>query len=72
MLNLMFQKEHVDITSIGREIDSTITTLTTMYLGQNFGDGSKCLKNFLKNIDEGELKYKDDNGNILHAHKLRF
>ncbi|MCO5563599.1 hypothetical protein L7F22_017246 [Adiantum nelumboides] len=71
MLNLMFQKEHVDITLIGREIDACITLLSTMYLGQKFGDGSKCLKKFLKDAEGGELKYTDESENV-HVHKLHF
>ena len=68
----MFQKEHVDINAIGREIDATMTTLQTMYLGHNFGEGSKCSREFLKNVYGDELKYKDENDNVVGVHKLLF
>ena len=65
ILNKMFQDEHVDITTIGRNINVLIDLLKARYLGSYFGGDCKHIKEFLKQSRGGVLSYKNNEGEII-------
>ncbi|BBN17305.1 hypothetical protein MPTK1_7g13480 [Marchantia polymorpha subsp. ruderalis] len=72
-LNKKFQEEKVELTAIGAQLDVTISALKRRFLRgfEEFAQGTKYLKEFLKQADGGELQYVDGEG-TLHQHRLRF
>ncbi|KAH7306532.1 hypothetical protein KP509_22G017300 [Ceratopteris richardii] len=72
-LNLEFQKQEIDITTIGALIDFTFEKLTRRYLCSHildFAISSPHLSSFLKMTTENMLAYEDVDGKV-HTHVLR-
>ena len=70
-LSQRFQEEHIDITSIGMQLDVLIDLLRRRFLRNIFGAGSQHVSNFLKKSENGNLDFIDNTG-VSHVHSLRF
>ena len=66
-----FQEEHIDITSIGTQLDVLIELISRRFLRNTFGVGSQHVSYFLKKFENGNLEYIDNTG-VSHVHLLRF
>ncbi|MCO5582460.1 hypothetical protein L7F22_036356 [Adiantum nelumboides] len=73
-LNVEFQRQEMDVTTIGALINLTFEKLNRRYItsdANNFGVGSPYLFAFLKMAKEGKVVYTDANGKS-HSHVLKF
>ncbi|MCO5547301.1 hypothetical protein L7F22_000749, partial [Adiantum nelumboides] len=73
-LNVEFQRQEMDVITIGALIDLTFEKLNRRYItsdANNFGVGSPYLFAFLKITKEGKVVYADANGKS-HSHVLKF
>ena len=66
-LSQQFQEEHIDITSIGTQLDVLIEHLRRRYLRNIFGAGSQHVSYFLKKFENGNLEYIDKLDNKIYS-----
>jgi len=59
-LSQWFQKENMDITSIGMQLDVLIALPHRRFLKGIFGFGSQHVSYFLKKLDNGKLDFIDN------------
>ena len=72
ILSLKLQKENLDVTSIGAEIDITISNLRRSFLrNDTFADGTMYLSKFLRCSKVGFLEIEDKDG-VTYRHELYF
>lgn len=69
-LNIKFQEEYVDATSLGASIDITINTLSRWFMRSDaFSNGTCYLSKLLDAYKYGYLEITDKEG-IVHRHEL--
>jgi hypothetical protein len=66
-LSQRFQEEHIDITSIGMQLDVLIELLRRRVLRDMFGEGSQHVSYFLKKLEHEKLEFIDNTG-ASHVH----
>ncbi|MCO5591377.1 hypothetical protein L7F22_045360 [Adiantum nelumboides] len=71
VLSKHFQEEEVDIACISAYIEVTMSSLRRKFLEEDFGKGTKYLKQFMADVETGSWIYTNESGEV-YIHELEY